>query len=83
MTTEETIKGLTDLKELAKELIFEDSDDMLLSLDNAIKTLKREETCENVEDSFMMFECSKCGARSVECMLTFEYCPSCGRRVKK
>lgn len=54
-----------------------------LAISEAIKALEREETCENTEDSFMMFKCSKCEARSVECMIAFEYCPKCGRKVKK
>lgn len=52
-------------------------------INQAIKALEREETCENMDDHYMMFECSACGGRSIECMMNFNYCPNCGRKVEE
>lgn len=82
MTNKETIKGLSDLKELAKELIFEDSDDMLLSIDNAIKTLEREETTQwYLAEEFNTWECKKCYYQAH--VSGINYCPNCGRKIER
>lgn len=41
-------------------------------------------TCRNVAEQGILFECSECGAKTVDAVgnYTQEYCAACGRRVQ-
>lgn len=43
-----------------------------------------ERTCRNVAEQGILFECSECGAKTVDAVgnYTQEYCAACGRKVQ-
>lgn len=45
---------------------------------------RAERTCRNVAVEGVLFECSECGAKTVDAVgnYTQEYCAACGRRVQ-
>ena len=45
---------------------------------------RAERTCRNVADQVVLFECSECGAKTVDAVgnYTQEYCAACGRKVQ-